>query len=122
MVLIMSIRIYGISQCNTVKKARQWLQEHKIDAEFIDFKKTPPTATDIQFWLTQIPKETLINRKGTTWRQLSATDQQDALCSNEAAIQLMMNQPSVIKRPVLINNNQRVLVGFDAAKYTEFLA
>ncbi|NUE66898.1 MULTISPECIES: Spx/MgsR family RNA polymerase-binding regulatory protein [Snodgrassella] len=117
----MSIRIYGISQCNTVKKARQWLAEQHINAEFIDFKKIPPTVADIQFWLTQIPKETLINRKGTTWRKLSTSEQQNALSSDEAAINLMINQPSVIKRPVLVNN-QRVLVGFDAQQYTEFLA
>ncbi|PIT51343.1 Spx/MgsR family RNA polymerase-binding regulatory protein [Snodgrassella alvi] len=117
----MSIRIYGIGQCSTVKKARQWLAEQHISAEFIDFKKTPPVTTDIQFWLTQIPKEILINRKGTTWRKLSTNEQQNALSSNEAAINLMINQPSVIKRPVLVNN-QRVLVGFDAQQYTEFLA
>jgi arsenate reductase (glutaredoxin) len=117
----MSIRIYGISQCNTVKKARQWLIEQHISAEFIDFKKIPPTITDLQHWLTQIPKETLINTKGTTWRKLSADEKLNALSSNEAAINLMMNQPSVIKRPILVNN-QRVLVGFDAQQYTEFLA
>ncbi|PIT52130.1 hypothetical protein BHC44_07745 [Snodgrassella alvi] len=117
----MSIRIYGISQCNTVKKARQWLAEQHTNAEFIDLKKIPPTAADIQFWLTQIPKETLINRKGTTWRKLSTSEQQDALSSDQAAINLMINQPSVIKRPVLVNN-QRVVVGFDTQQYTEFLA
>lgn len=117
----MSIQIYGISQCNTVKKARRWLAEHHINAEFIDFKKIPPTITDIQFWLTQIPKEILINRKGTTWRKLSTSEQTIALSNDEEAIRLMINQPSVIKRPVLVKN-QFILVGFDPQRYTDFFA
>lgn len=117
----MSIQIYGISQCNTVKKARQWLAEHHINAEFIDLKKIPPTITDIQFWLTQIPKEILINRKGTTWRKLSTSEQTIALSNDEEAIRLMINQPLVIKRPVLVKN-QFILVGFDPQRYTDFFA
>lgn len=117
----MSIQIYGISQCNTVKKAREWLADQHINAEFIDFKKTPPTITDIQFWLAQVPKETLINRKGTTWRKLSNNEQTIALSNDDEAIRLMINHPSVIKRPVLVKN-QLILVGFDPQRYTEFFA
>lgn len=114
----MSIKIYGISQCNTVKKARQWLDENHIVAEFIDFKKQPPTQNDIEFWLTQIPKEVLINRRGTTWRKLSSEEQQAALVSDQRAIDLMLAQPSIIKRPVLIHNN-KITIGFDPQRYTE---
>ncbi|WP_370578971.1 Spx/MgsR family RNA polymerase-binding regulatory protein [Snodgrassella alvi] len=117
----MSIQIYGISQCNTVKKARKWLADQHINAEFIDFKKTPPIITDIQFWLTQVPKETLINRKGTTWRKLSNNEKTIALSNDDEAIRLMINHPSVIKRPVLVKN-QLILVGFDPQRYTEFFA
>lgn len=114
----MSIKIYGISQCNTVKKARQWLEENHIIAEFIDFKKQPPTQNDIEFWLSQIAKELLINRRGTTWRKLSSEEQQAALVSDQTAIELMQAYPSIIKRPVLIHNNI-VTIGFDPQRYTE---
>ena len=117
----MSIQIYGISQCNTVKKARKWLTDQHINAEFIDYKKISPTITDIQFWLTQVPKETLINRKGTTWRRLSNNEQTIALSNDDEAIRLMINHPSVIKRPVLVKN-PLILVGFDPQRYTEFFA
>ena len=115
----MSTKIYGITQCNTVKKARQWLNENNITAEYIDFKKIPPSAKDIEFWLSQIPKEKLINRKGTTWRKLTDSEQQEAFSSEATAINLMLTHPSIIKRPVLVHKNQ-VMIGFDPLLYNNF--
>lgn len=110
------IHLYGISNCNTVKKARTWFTEHHIDTEFHDFKKQPPTEENIRFWLTQIPKEILINRKGTTWRKLDAQQQQNILASNDYVITMMLQQPSIIKRPVVIFD-QKVIAGFDENNY-----
>lgn len=107
--------IYGISNCGTVKTARAWLAEHRIDAEFVDFKKTPPDAGLLRTWLAQVPAAVLINRKGTTWRKLDTAQQAQA--GNDAgAIVLMAAQPSLIKRPLLVLNGQ-VYVGFTAARY-----
>lgn len=116
----MSTKIYGITQCNTVKKARQWLNENNITAEYINFKKIPPSAKDIEFWLSQIPKEKLINRKGTTWRKLTDSEQQEAFSSEATAINLMLTHPSIIKRPVVVHKNQ-VMIGFDPLLYNKFL-
>ena len=108
-------RIYCIPNCSTVKNARAWLAEHNIAAEFTDFKKQAPAAELLQSWLAQVPLATLINRKGTTWRQLDP--QQQAQADNPGdAIALMAAQPSLIKRPVLVHQNQ-VHVGFNAAQY-----
>ncbi|MDF7675930.1 Spx/MgsR family RNA polymerase-binding regulatory protein [Neisseriaceae bacterium ESL0693] len=112
------IKLYGIANCNTVKKARLWLKAQGIDAEFIDFKKIPPTKQDIQFWLTHLPKETLINRKGTTWRKLTQTEQQQAFMSDEEAIEIMLTHPSIIKRPVLIVDDT-VTAGFNEQHYAD---
>lgn len=108
-------QIYGISNCNTVKKARQWLTEHQITAEFIDFKKTPPTATQLTEWLNAVSAEKLLNRRGTTWRKLSREQQQS--CDHSAgAVAIMQAYPSVIKRPVLLYRDH-VYVGFSENDY-----
>lgn len=108
-------QIYGIPNCNTVKKARQWLAAHNIEAEFIDFKKTPPAAAQLIAWLNAVSADVLINRKGTTWRKLSP-EQQQSCTSQNGAIAVMQAHPSVIKRPVLLHQNQ-VYVGFTEADY-----
>ena len=113
------ITLYGIPNCDTVKKARVWLQEKNVDFIFHNFKKDGLDRNTIETWLTQVGLDILINRKGTTWRALS--DEQKASCENrDDAITLMLASPSVIKRPVLqINatNTQQVAVGFSAQQY-----
>ncbi|HEY9099613.1 MAG TPA: ArsC family reductase [Thiobacillus sp.] len=94
------LTLFGIPNCTTVKKARAWLAEHALDAQFHDFKKQGVDAT----WLTQVIAQTgweaLVNTRGTTWRKLS--DMEKAAVTNATqAMQLMQAQPSVIKRPVL---------------------
>ncbi|WP_107879261.1 arsenate reductase [Neisseria animaloris] len=112
--------IYGIPNCDTVKKARAWLAENGIVAEFVDFKKTPPDERLVQSWLRDIPLETLLNKRGTTWRKLTAEEQ--ALAdTREGAVGLMVAQPSLIKRPVL-NCNGRYYAGFQTASYEEIFA
>ncbi len=114
----MSIKIFGIPNCNTVKKARDWLVTNNVDHDFIDFKKQIPTESLLLGWLSNVGSDVLINRKGTTWRALTA-DQQLLAQTQAGAIELMISKPSIIKRPVL-QQEGRILLGFDEAKYTDF--
>lgn len=113
----MTTILYGIPNCDTVKKARSWLAERGVAYEFSDFKKTPPTPELIQTWLEQQPLTVLLNKRGTTWRKLSEAEQAEAE-SVAGAVALMCRYPSIIKRPVLVDSG-RVLVGFQAAEYEE---
>lgn len=118
------LHIYGIPNCQTVKKARTWLEENHIDYTFHNFKTTPPTADLLQTWLQTVPLEALVNKRGTTWRKLSETEQQ-ALQNNDTAIAVLMEHTSVIKRPVAVNEGVATppLLGFDADTYAQaFLA
>ena len=117
----MQIVVYGIPNCDTVKKARTWLSEQGHAHRFHDFKKDGIDAARLETWLAQVPLETLLNRRGTTWRGLS--DGQKAAAEQVAgAIALMRERPSLIKRPVLELNGQVRAVGFDATDYTAKLA
>ncbi|MCE5181017.1 MAG: ArsC family reductase [Betaproteobacteria bacterium] len=109
------MKLYGIPNCNTVKKARRWLSEHSIDIPFHDFKKQGVSEELLKSWLEQVGWEKLVNRQGTTWRQLP--DEAKATVSCEAgAIRLMLEKSSVIKRPVL-EKDGKIILGFDEAAY-----
>ena len=110
------ITLYGIPNCQTVKKARNWLQAHNIDFTFVDFKKIPPTSTQIHNWLKDVSINTLLNKKGTTWRKLDSQEQERAN-TTDGAISLLCQYPSMIKRPVLVQNNQPVQLGFSDEMY-----
>lgn len=107
--------LYGITNCDTVKKARTWLSEHHIDYEFVDFKKSAPDADLIKSWLKDIDLAVLLNKRGTTWRKLSS-EQQALAATQEGAIKLMVENPSLIKRP-LLNHNGHFQAGFQTASY-----
>ncbi len=111
------MKLYGISNCDTVKKARTWLAEHGQDIPFHDFKKAGIDRALIARWLRQVGWQDLINRRGTTWRRLSDTDQA-SITSEASAINLMLEKPSVIKRPIL-EMEHCLLVGFDEQTYSE---
>ncbi len=113
------VKVYGIPNCDTVKKARKWLDAQGVDYEFIDFKKSPPTEALLKTWLKHWPWDELINKRGTTWRKLS-DDIKDAM-NPSLAISTMMEQPSIIKRPVLIDGKQHLL-GFKEADYQAFFS
>lgn len=110
------MKLYGIPNCNTVKTARVWLVDHTVDYTFHDFKKHGLTAECVQNWLAQVPWETLVNRKGLTWRGLSDTEKA-AVCDDASALTLMLAKPSVIKRPILEQDGKVLCVGFDEATY-----
>jgi arsenate reductase len=113
----MSITLYGIPNCDTVKKARAWLAEHRIAYGFHDFKKAGVDRELLQQWLEALPWDALLNRRGTTWRGLPQ-ERKDAVVDADSAIALMLEAPSVIKRPVLANDGE-LHAGFSDALYRQ---
>ena len=109
------MKVYGIPNCNTVKKAIDWLKQNEVEYEFHDFKKEGITKEKLQQWAKRSGWEKLVNKKGTTWRSLGP-EKQAQIQDTESAIELMMEKPSVIKRP-LIEYNGNILLGFDEAEY-----
>ncbi len=112
------VQMHGISNCDTVKKAKKWLTDAGIEFNFRDYKKQPPSVIELEGWAHQVGWELLLNKRGTTWRKLPAA-QQDAV--NEATIcELLAAHPSMIKRPLMIVQNEqhvRTVVGFQADQY-----
>jgi arsenate reductase len=114
----MTITVYGIPNCQTVKKARDWLDTHEIKYTFHDFKKQGITKDLILLWLKKVDLNQLLNRSGMTYRNL--TEQQKLQSQNENdAIALMIQNPSMIKRPVLAIS-QEIHLGFKDADYVSF--
>jgi arsenate reductase len=112
--------VYGIPNCASVKKARQWLETHGIEAQFHDFKKLGVTTDLLSHWIDAAGLDSVLNRRGTTWRKL--TDEQRATAATTAgAIELMISHSSLIKRPV-IEHQQQLLLGFDEIRYREVFA
>lgn len=112
------MKLYGIPNCSTVKKARNWITEHGQDVPFHDFKKDGLDRTVLERWTGLVRWQDLVNRKGTTWRQLGEAEKA-AVNGEHGAIELMLKKPSVIKRPVL-ESEDRILVGFDEQHYRSF--
>ena len=113
------IEIYGIANCDTVKKARKWLTEHGVDYVFHDYKKEGVNAQLLQQWIDEQGWEVLLNKRGTTWRKLSDADKQNLDASR--AKELLLAYPSMIKRPVLLAHG-RLLIGFSETAYAEMFA
>ena len=114
------MKLYGIPNCNTVKKARNWLDQHGIAYEFHDFKKQGVSTELIRSWLTQQPWEKLVNRAGMTWRGLNEAAKA-AVRDDASALALMLEKTSVIKRPVLVQDDRILHLGFDESAYRNLL-
>lgn len=112
------ITLYGIPNCDTMKKARQWLADHGIDYVFHDYKKSGVPEKELKQWVKQLGWEILLNRSGTTWRKLDDSLKENINQAN--AIKLMLENPSIIKRPVLDMNGQ-LLIGFSDETYQKIL-
>jgi|SRR4051812_19428439 arsenate reductase len=112
----MAITIYGIKNCDTMKKARGWLDSHAVAYRFHDYKAEGIDGAHLQRWAKQVGWETLLNRAGTTFRKLDDAAK-DGLTESKA-IALMLAQPSMIKRPVL-ETGRKVLVGFKPEIYAD---
>jgi len=103
------IQMYGIKNCDTVRKAIRWMQERGIECEFHDLKKERLEASQIKVWLEDIERHKLINKRGLTWRKISIEDK--FLSDETAIIALIQSNPTVVKRPVVFNG-QFWSVGF----------
>jgi arsenate reductase len=108
-------RLYGIANCDTVKRARAWFAARNLEIEFVDYKKTPPTRALVERWLAHVDTDALVNRSGTTWRKLGDAERASA-ASLDGALVLMLAHPSLIRRPV-IEHGGALLVGFDPDRY-----
>jgi len=108
--------LYGIRNCDTMKKAWTWLDQHKVAYDFHDYKKAGVDRARLEGWVRQLGWETLLNRSGTTFRKLPEADRQGL--DEKKAIELMLAQPSMIKRPVL-ETDGKLYVGFRPETYAE---
>ena len=105
--------IYGIKNCDTMKKAFNWLNEHDIEYNFVDVKKSPLSIEEIARFAYLVGIDTIVNRKGTTWRKLELGNKE---LSEDDLIQLLSENQSMIKRPVL-EYDETVMIGFDEQAY-----
>jgi arsenate reductase len=112
------ITIYGIKACDTMKKARAWLDDHHVPYEFHDYKTAGIERGQLEIWAREVGWETLLNRAGTTFRKLPE-EQKDGL-TEKKALALMLAQPSMIRRPVL-EVGGRLIVGFKPDTYEKAL-
>ena len=112
------LTMYGISQCDTIKKAKTWLETHQIAYQFHDYKKQGLDPKLLDSWLARLGWEELLNRRGTTWRKLP--DEVREQMDTESARRVMLENPSIIKRPLLVQGDQ-LLLGFSDASYRAFL-
>jgi arsenate reductase len=108
--------IYGIKNCDTMKKAFAWLDDHRVRYDFHDYKAAGIDLARLKAWSKQVGWEVLLNTRGTTWRKLSPAQQ--ANLDENKALKLMIENPSLIKRPVLESGNE-LLVGFSPERYTD---
>lgn len=111
--------LYGIKNCDTVRKARRWLEQRDIDCRFHDLRDDGLTRAQLTAWVKDLGWEALLNRRSTTWRQLPAA-QRDAL-DRATAVDLMLDHPALIKRPVL-EIDKRYYLGFKEEEYSELFS
>ena len=111
-----TITMYGIKNCDTIKKARKWLEAEGVDYQFHDYKKESIQKDQLITWIDQLGWEVLLNKRGTTWRKLP-DDVKDNI-DEASAITVMLENTSIIKRPVLDTGNT-LLVGFSADEYAK---
>ena len=111
-----AVTLFGIANCDTIKKAKTWLQDHQIEFQFHDYRKQGLESELLQTWISDLGWEALLNRRGTTWRQL-APEVKDNI-DTKLAIEIMLANPAIIKRPLLVRNGQRHL-GFSDEQYSQ---
>ena len=119
------LEVFGIKNCSTVKKSLAWLEEKKIPYEFLDVKKSVLSESLLKLWMNNMPKpfiwENLINKSGMTWRKLPDSEKNIEL-DKKQAIKLIMENASIMKRPIILKNKKIVTIGFDESEFnTKFL-
>lgn len=110
------MNVYGIKNCTTVKKALAWLDSHQVNYEFHDFKKGGADEHKLQQWINEAGLEKVMNTRSATWKTIPESEQQAAIKNNAAAIKLMQEKTSIIKRPLLETKNG-IVFGFDENQY-----
>ena len=113
------VTLYGISNCDTIRKAKQWLNDNKVLYNFHDYRKQGIEKGLLVRWLDKLDWQELINKRGTTWRNLP--EQQKAKITTESAMQLMLEQPAIIKRP-LLECGDRPVLGFNITVYNNLFS
>lgn len=113
------MKIYGIKNCDTVKKTLNWFDQHNLKYEFHDFKKLGVEKEKLKEWAGQVGYEALLNKKGTTWKKLDP-EVQNAISSEDAAFGLMQEKTSVIKRPVL-EADGKIMLGYNESLLNELI-
>lgn len=113
------LHVYGIKNCNTVKKATTWLDDQKIEYTFHDFKKEGVSQEKLKQWETAVEWGKLLNKKGTTWKKLS-TEEQAQVIDADSANSVLINHTSMIKRPV-IEGGSKLILGFSEEEYANIL-
>ena len=106
--------LYGIRNCDTIKKARRWLEENGIEYRFHDVRTDGITRADLQHWMQSLDWEDLLNRRGTTWRKLPESVRNSI--SKTSATNIMLDNPAIIKRPVLARGD-KLYLGFSVDSY-----
>jgi arsenate reductase len=114
-----AVRLYGISNCDTIRKARAWLADHEIEYEFHDYRKQGADPELLRSMADQLGWEAMLNRRGTTWRKLP--DSVKESIDESEALQLMQQNPAVIKRPILARGD-RLHIGFNDQQYRDIFA
>jgi arsenate reductase len=110
------VRVYGISNCDSVKKARKWLEQHGVQYDFHDFKKSGLEQALLLGWIGKVGWSTLLNRRGMMWRKLPQATRDNI--DSDSAVGIMLDTPTIIKRPVL-DLDGRIEVGFSEQRYSE---
>ncbi|AFJ46190.1 ArsC family reductase [Shimwellia blattae] len=113
--------LYGIKNCDTIKKARRWLEEHQIDYRFHDYRTDGLDSALLETFVAELGRDALLNTRGTTWRTLDA-ERKAAITDDASAIALMLEMPAIIKRPLLCSPGKPMLLGFDASRYQQFFS
>ncbi len=116
------MKMYGIKNCDTIKKAKKWLDESGIEFDFHDYKKDGLSRTQLNVFVQALGWEALVNKRGTTYRKLEEDVKENM--DQASAIDVMLENPSIIKRPLLeikSNNDKRYLLGFKAEQYQDLI-
>ena len=109
-----SVTIYGIANCDTIKKTKQWLTNREVAFQFHDYRKQGLDPTLLRDWVDALGWEVMVNKRGSTWRQLP--DPIKNGINTESAIEIMLDNPAIIKRPLLVKGDERH-IGFSDANY-----
>lgn len=111
--------MYGIKNCDTIKKARRYLEENNISYQFHDYRVDGIDDALLSTFIAHLGWEVLVNKRGTTWRKLS-DEQKNAIIDDNSAKKVLLAEPAMIKRPILVSADKRYLIGFSADEYQQF--